>query len=75
MITQATSDFSSQKKLSDEAVETQNVKGNNRYEITIRGLKLWILKCTLSDVISIFRPADFMQFSLFPVFAPSKTHG
>ena len=58
MITQAKSDFSSQKKWSDKAVETQNVKGNHRYKITIKGIKLWILKCTF---ISIFRRADFMQ--------------
>ena len=75
MITQATSDFSSEKKWSDKAVETQNVKGNQRYKITIKGIKLWILKCTLSDVISMFRRAGFVQFSHFPVFVPSITHG
>ena len=41
MITQATSDFSSQKSdQTIEAVETQNVKGNHRYEITVKGIKL-----------------------------------
>ena len=51
----------------DKPVESENAKESQKYNIGAKG--------TLSNVISIFRRADFSQFPFFQCLLPSITHG